>query len=156
MKTINQKLEDSELKRMNYYRNTPQGGNTMQSNFIKTAIREKCERTRHLRAGGFILEIPNPDNFRITEDDKAKIMQVLKNADAELAGIYPAAGSYLTDMIAYLQYHFYKMTDKQRKNFEDNFERDLEFEAKLDEMEDNEFEEMQERGAKAFGDKQED
>lgn len=150
MKSIAFKVADSELERLNYYKDTPEGGETIISKFVKAAILEKCERIRHLRTGGFILEFPNPDNFHISEEDKAKIIRVLTKANAELAGIDPALGSYLSEMVAYLQWNFYTMTVKQRKTFEDNFIKDLEFDATLDEMEDAEFDAIQERASKAF------
>lgn len=128
MKTLNFKIEDDDLALLNYYRNTPEGGNSPQADFVKTAILEKCERTKHLRAGGLILEVPNPCNFNIGEDEKAKIIQVLKKADVELTGINPAVGSYLTELVAYLQGHFYTLTEKRRKTHSDNLLKDDIFE----------------------------
>jgi len=132
MKNISFKVEDNDLERLNYYRTTPEGGKAVIAEFVKAAILERCEKIRHLRAGGLILNVPNPDIDLISDDEKAKIMQVLRRTDAELAEVNPLMGSYLTDIIAYLQHHFYAMPDKQRKMFEENLSKDLVFEAKLD------------------------
>ncbi|MCL5058704.1 MAG: hypothetical protein M1130_12085 [Actinobacteria bacterium] len=126
MKTLNFKIEDDDLALLNYYRSTPEGGNTPQADFVKTAILEKCERTKHLRAGGFILEIPNPDNFNINDDAKIKVLQALRAADAVLAEINPALG--LSEIITYYTDHFFKMSEIRRRSHSENSNKDFNFE----------------------------
>lgn len=150
MKNISFKVNESELKRLNYYKDTTEGGKTIIADFVKSAIIEKCERVNHLRAGGYSITVPNPDNFIITDEEKEKTMQVLTQAVADLSRTNGVVGGYLTEIIAYLQFHFYTMSDKQRKVFENNFSNDLEFDAELDEMENIEHEEMSQRCEKAF------
>jgi len=126
LKTLNFKIEEYDLDILNYYRATPEGGNLSQADFVKSAILEKCERTRHIRAGGLILEIPNPDNFSINEDAKIQVLKTLREADAVLAEINPALG--LSEIIAYYTDHFFKMSDIRRKALKENDRKDEEFE----------------------------
>lgn len=140
MKTINFKITDRELERLNYYRNTIEGGNCAQAYFIKEAIQEKCERVQQLRMGQLLMSFPNPDTAVINNEEKAQILEILKEADLNLTKVAPGVVD-LSELIMYYNYHFFKMSDKQRKTFEDNLIKDLEFEAKLDEMKDSEGEE---------------
>jgi hypothetical protein len=132
MKTINQKIADSDLKKLNYYRD--KAGLT-QAAFILAAIKEKCERERHLRAGGMVLTIPSPDNnIVIDTEQKAAFLETLKEADLKLNKIIPGMLD-LSELAAFYFDHFFRMTDKQRQAFQNNFYKDLKFEDNLTEDE---------------------
>ncbi len=138
IKTLNFKINENDLGLLNYYRSTPEGGSTPQADFVKAAILEKCEKTKHLRAGGLILEIPNPDGFKIDNEAKIRVLRALRTADAELAEINPALS--LSEIIAYYTDHFFKMSDMRRKTFINNDKKDFSFEVlglKADETESN-------------------
>jgi len=154
MKSVNFKLEKSRLDKINYYRSTQEAGRVSQADFFISSVLEKCEMIRHQRAGGMVLTVPNPNVDKTTDNEKAKVMSVLDNAIKELQKTdVTVAADCLGELVEFLDFHFYKISDQQKKSFDAKFIVDLEVEAELDRQEDAEFEEMQERAAKAFKDK---
>lgn len=138
MKNINIKIPESELKRLNYYKSFE--GN-LQADFIRAAIGKYCDDLRLTRAGGLVLTIPNPSMAGMpwgTPDQKATVLEILKQADADLAKA-GFVGSGLSDYASWLEYHLLEKTEAEQQRFEQNFERDHTIEMKINTLVDAEW-----------------
>lgn len=150
MKSLNFKVSQHVLDRINYYRGTPESGRPTQADFFASAALEKCDRIQQQRAGGLVLTVPMPSIDFMTEEDKSRVMDALTKSIEQLKDTKGIAVDCLIELAAYFKYHLYDISEKQRKSFEAKFIVDLEIEADLDELEDSEFNAIQDRGAKAF------
>lgn len=149
MKNVTIKMPKSELERMNYYRAQPEAGidGKLQAEFIRAAVEKCCDDLRLIRAGGVVMTFPNPSISGLpwgTPDQKAKVLEILKQADADLAKA-GFAGSGLSDYASWLEYHLLEKTELEQQRFDRNFERDLMVESKINELIDAEWEDQQKK-----------
>ena len=132
-KNINVKVDERLVEKVNYYRKLEPNGEMSQPDFVVKALEEKCNRTKRIRGGGMVLNIPNPDMFRKTENQKEEILKVLAECSISLKKINPGLSFGIDEIMIYAKQHMFEMTNKQLKKFQENFYSDLKFEEEVDE-----------------------
>lgn len=127
-KTITYKLSEKGLAKLNHYRGRRA---ISQSEFSAIATEEKCNNDRLLRSGGMILNVPNPNFYNLSEEQRIKIIQTLSNCVNELNNITPYADMGLSEILSYAQTRLLKDDEKRRNELKENYYNDLQLEELL-------------------------
>ena len=127
-KTLNIKISEEVLDKMNYYRKENINGSASQADYVIEAIEEKNKKIRVLRGGGMLLNIPSPDRFLVSEKDKLEILNILGECSEKLRKINPGLSFGINEIFIYARNHFFECTEKQKQEFDKNIYKDLEFE----------------------------
>lgn len=130
LKTLNFKIDNELLERVNYYRAEDANGAMSQADFVNKALEEKCDRTKTLRSGGMLLKIPNPNNFVATDEQKIEIILKLSTCANTLMQINPGLSFGVDEILSYAKQLLITLPAEKRKEFELNFYKDLDFENK--------------------------
>lgn len=114
LKTINVKVDERLLDRVNYYREVDQNGAMSQADFVIKALNEKCERTKALRSGSKIIEIPNPVLRGISKEDEEKVIGIIFEAMKKIGEIDYNLNLGLEEIMIFLKR--YSLTSENKRS----------------------------------------
>lgn len=131
LKTLNFKVEEKLLNKVNYYRSVDLKGPRSQAEFLIEALEEKCQRTRRLRGGSLLLSIPNPINFKLSDEQKTEIVLKLAECTNDLLKISPYMSFGIDEILVYAKEILITMPEEKRKELKQRFHTDLKIEDEL-------------------------
>lgn len=123
LKPTSFKIEDEVLNKMRYMCGV---AGISQSDFIKAAINNECERMRRERSGGAVVTLPNPQNFIFSESEARAAVGILSDTANELTKINPALDFGLHSISDYATARLFKDSKELREKFAINLYNDLE------------------------------
>lgn len=126
-KTINVKVDERLLDRVNYYRDVDPNGTMSQADFVIKSLEEKCDKTKALRGGSKIIEIPNPDLRGISSENEEKVIGILFEAIKQIGEIDYGINLGLEEIMIFIKRHSLK-TDNQKAEVLSNGCDDVAFE----------------------------
>lgn len=131
LKTLNFKIDEKLLEKVNYYRSVEPNGALSQINYVKKALEEKNQKTRALRSGHEYIYFLNPYTFCDLKDKEEDVLSILTECLNKLSEINPILSFGIDEVLVYCKKLFYDVTKKERELFIKNNQDDIKFENEL-------------------------
>lgn len=122
-KSLNVRVDEDVIAKMNYFCGVL---SMSQSDFVENAILGACEKVQFLRSGGAFITVPNPQNFRYTEEQADSIISALSNIANYVTTTNTSIDAGLNDIVAFYVQRLKKDTEDQREIHKNNMINDSE------------------------------
>ena len=104
-KNINVKVDERLLERVNYYRGLDLNGEMSQADFVIKALKEKCNKTKALRSGSKLIEIPNLDLRGVSKEKEEEILDIIFEAMTKIGKIDSGLNLGLEEIMIFIKRH---------------------------------------------------
>lgn len=121
-KVLSVRIDEEVIDKMNYFCGI---ASVSQAEFVARAIEEACAKARFLREGGMVLTVPNPQNFKYSEEDARSIFEALHNMANYMAKVNPSLDAGLNDIVAFYSQRLFKDSEEQKEIHKNNMINDL-------------------------------
>lgn len=122
-RVLSARIDENIIDRLNYFCGVLE---VSQAEFIAMALENKCNEVEHLRIGGGIVEMTNPQIMNYTEDEAKEITKILSETANKLTTINPGLDFGLHEIAAFATQRFFKDSQQQQRKFSANLYNDLE------------------------------
>lgn len=87
------------------------------SDYVRKCLRDEVENDKFILAGGIILNIPNPQIYTCSEEQKMMIVQQLSETATKLMVINPGLDFGLSELTGFAIQRLFKDTDRNKVKF---------------------------------------
>ncbi len=130
IKALTVRIDEKTIERMDYYREN-NSEKISQSDFVRRAIENECERIRNQRSGGLELNIPNPQVYEASKEQAEQQILILSKLSNELNNNCVSLDPGIDHIKAFFKDRLILNDDITKNYFRDTFYKDLQFESKL-------------------------
>lgn len=114
-KNINVKVDERLVERVNYYRGLDPNGEMSQADFVIKALEEKCNKTRAIRKGSKLIEIPNLDLRGISKENEEKVLDIIFEAMTKIGKVDSGLNLGLEEIMIFIKRHSL-MSEKEKSD----------------------------------------
>ena len=90
------------------------------SDYVRKCLRDEVENDKFILAGGIILNVPNPQIYTCSEEQKMMIVQSLSETATKLMVINPGLDFGMSELTGFAIQRLFKDTDRDKANFKNN------------------------------------
>lgn len=94
--------------------------------YVDDAVSKYSQDLAHMRSGGGILSLPNPQFYNVTNDEARQAVKILEKAYKKLMDVNPAFDFGMNDIIAFAKQRLLLDSSTDKQTFCDNLYKDLE------------------------------
>ncbi len=87
------------------------------SDYVRKCLRDEVENDKFILAGGIILNVPNPQIYTCSEEQKMMIVQQLSETATKLMVINPGLDFGLSELTGFAIQRLFKDTDRNKVKF---------------------------------------
>ena len=87
------------------------------SDYVRKCLRDEVENDKFILAGGIILNVPNPQIYTCSEEQKMTIVQQLSETATKLMVINPGLDFGTSELTGFAIQRLFKDTDRNKANF---------------------------------------
>lgn len=122
-KVLSVRIDEKTIDTMNYFCGTQE---ISQADFVTEAVEKHCADIAHLRMGGGVAKLPNPQIYLYSAEQAAEVYEVLTEAVHKLNRICPSLDFGMNEIVAFANQRIYKDSKEQKEKFSANLYNDLE------------------------------
>lgn len=87
------------------------------SDYVRKCLRDEVENDKFILAGGIILNVPNPQIYTCSEEQKMMIVQQLSETATKLMVINPGLDFGLSELTGFAIQRLFKDTDRDKNAY---------------------------------------
>ena len=88
--------------------------------YVRKCVRDEMENDKFILAGGIILNIPNPQIYTCSDEQKMMIVRALSETATKLMVINPGLDFGTSELTGFAIQRLFKDTDRNKANFKNN------------------------------------
>ena len=90
------------------------------SDYVRKCLRDEVENDKFILSGGIILNVPNPQIYPCSDEQKMMIVQSLSETATKLTAIHPVLDFGMNGLTGFAIQRLFKDTDRNKANFKNN------------------------------------